>query len=823
MTTSFPARTTLGDDFARFPMILRLFAENLVRHGRDPQPIIDRDLDAEIEFSPGRLLMHDTTSTPALVDMAAMRDTVACEGGDPSAIRPHLPVEVSIDHSLAVEHFARRDAARLNIAEEIRRNKERYRFLKWASNSMKGIHINPPGTGIMHTINLEQLATVATTDGTYAFPDMMLGTDSHTPMINGLGVLGWGIGGVEAETLMFGMPTTVRVPEVIGVRLIGKLSAGVTSTDLALTLTSELRKFGVTGKFVEFYGPGVSTLSVGDRAVVANMAPEFGATTAYFPVDEAGMDYLAMTGRSTKHIDFVRSYYKEADLWFDPEANPEYNQSLELDLGTVIPSAAGPRRPQDLHSINTLAGVLADVEPEAEAFPLAIASITSCTNTTDPRLLITAGLLARNARAKGLTPPSWVKTSLAPGSPAAASYLERGGLLEDLSAIGFDIVGFGCTTCIGNSGPLTPEIHEQEGKPVAVLSGNRNFPGRVHPDLDYGFLMSPPSVIAFALAGRADIDISAEALGTDNAGKPVYLRDIWPSPHDIEETFTKAMAPDDFGTDFYEASNNKLWHEIDAPEGPLFPWDEKSTILRPPPFADLDQKSLLGTYDAYPLMVLGDDITTDHISPASAIPKDSFVADFLVERGEDRDDLNVFASRRGNWEVMARGAFYSRAVKNKLTDASGIAMTTHSPSGEDMRVWDAAGRYAAENQPVVMVAGDRYGMGSSRDWAAKVQRLLGVRAVLATSYERIHRSNLIGLGILPLEIPRDFVDLAPGDSIHIQADEVSPRCQVPVTVTKVDGSTVSYIATAAIETGNEAQLLADGGVIPSILSTALTA
>ncbi|MGO2776835.1 aconitate hydratase AcnA [Corynebacterium casei] len=804
-------------------MILRLFAENLVRHGRDPQPIIDRDLDAEIEFSPSRLLMHDTTSTPALVDMAAMRDTVAREGGDPRAIRPHLPVEVSIDHSLAVEHFARRDAARLNIAEEIRRNKERYRFLKWASNSMEGIHINPPGTGIMHTINLEQLATVATTDGTYAFPDMMLGTDSHTPMINGLGVLGWGIGGVEAETLMFGMPTTLRVPEVIGVRLIGKLGAGVTSTDLALTLTSKLRKFGVTGKFVELYGPGVSTLSVGDRAVVANMAPEFGATTAYFPVDEAGMDYLAMTGRSTKHIDFVRSYYKEADLWFDPEANPEYNQSLELDLGTVIPSAAGPRRPQDLHSINTLAGVLADVEPEAEAFPLAIASTTSCTNTTDPRLLITAGLLARNARAKGLTPPSWVKTSLAPGSPAAASYLERGGLLEDLSAIGFDIVGFGCTTCIGNSGPLTPEIHEQEGKPVAVLSGNRNFPGRVHPDLDYGFLMSPPSVIAFALAGRADIDISAEALGTDNAGKPVYLRDIWPSPHDIDETFTKAMAPDDFGTDFYEASNNKLWHEIDAPEGPLFPWDEKSTILRPPPFADLDQKSLLGTYDAYPLMVLGDDITTDHISPASAIPKDSFVADFLVERGEDRDDLNVFASRRGNWEVMARGAFYSRAVKNKLTDASGIAMTTHSPSGEEMRVWDAAGRYAAENQPVVMVAGDRYGMGSSRDWAAKVQRLLGVRAVLATSYERIHRSNLIGLGILPLEIPRDFVDLAPGDSIHIQADEVSPRCQVPVTMTKVDGSTVSYVATAVIETGNEAQLLADGGVIPSILSTALTA
>ena len=389
-----------------------------------------------------------------------------------------------------------------------------------------------------------------------------------------------------------------------------------------------------------------------------------------------------------------------------------------------------------------------------------------------------------------------------------------GGLLEDLSAIGFDIVGFGCTTCIGNSGPLTKEIHEQEGTPVAVLSGNRNFPGRVHPDLEYGFLMSPPAVIAFALAGRADIDITTQPLDGDS----VYLKDIWPSPQEIDEAFSKAMAPDDFGADFYEASNNKLWQEIDAPEGPLFPWDPQSTILRPPPFADANQKSLLGTYDAYPLMVLGDDITTDHISPASAIPKNSFVADFLVERGEDRNDLNVFASRRGNWEVMARGAFYSRAVNNMLTDAEGIAMTTHSPSGDHMRVWDAAGRYADEDQPVVMVAGDRYGMGSSRDWAAKVQRLLGVRAVLATSFERIHRSNLIGMGILPLEIPRDFVELAPGDSIRIQADEVSPRCEIPVNVTTADGQTLAYQTVAAIETSTEAQLLADGGVIPSILN-----
>lgn len=802
------ARSIFGADFEKYPVILRLFAENLTRHGRNPQPIIDRNSDAEIEFTPDRLLMHDTTSTPALVDMAAMRDVV----DNPEQIRPRLPVEVSIDHSLAVEHFARSDAAKLNIAEEIRRNKERYRFLKWASNSMEGIHINPPGTGIMHTINLEQLATVATDDGEYAHPDMMLGTDSHTPMINGLGVLGWGIGGVEAETLMFGLPTTLRVPDVVGVKLVGSLRPGVTSTDLALTLTSILRTHGVTGKFVEFYGPGVSTLSVGDRAVVANMAPEFGATTAYFPVDEAGMQYLAMTGRDADHIDFVRECYKQADLWFNPEANPHYSDSLELDLSAVVNSAAGPRRPQDLHAVGSLPQVLAETEPESPAFPLAIASITSCTNTTDPRLLITAGLLARKARARGLTPPTWVKTSLAPGSPAAASYLQRGGLLEDLSAVGFDIVGFGCTTCIGNSGPLTPEIQEQPGTPVAVLSGNRNFPGRVHPDLDYGFLMSPPLVIAFALAGRADIDITEDVIGQDKDENAVYLKDLWPTPQEIDEAFTASMAANDFGTDFQAASNNKLWHEIDAPQGPLFPWDEKSTMLRPPPFASLDQKSLLGSYDAYPLLIVGDDITTDHISPASAIPKDSFVADFLVERGEDRNDLNVFASRRGNWEVMARGAFYSRAVKNQLND-EGIANTVHFPSGEKLKVWNAARRYAEEKQSVVVIAGDRYGMGSSRDWAAKVQRLLGVRAVLATSFERIHRSNLIGMGILPLEIPRDF-HVEPGASIRIEANDVSPRSEVKVTV-----GSKTFIATAAIETSTEAQLLADGGVIPSILHT----
>ncbi|MGP6174198.1 aconitate hydratase AcnA [Corynebacterium sp. A21] len=845
------AEDTLGADYRRWPMVLRLLAENVARRA-DPAEkaqmltalrgwIKEHSSEAEIHYSPGRLLMHDTTSTPALVDMAAMRDAIAEMGVDPEVLSPKLPVEVSVDHSLAVEAYATPDAAFLNIQLEIRRNRERYRFLKWASAAMDNIHINPPGTGIMHTINLEQLATVVTTETregqAWVVPDMMLGTDSHTPMINGLGVLGWGVGGLEAETVMFGMPTTLKIPEVVGVRLVGQLRAGVLATDLALVITQELRRMGVTGEFVEFFGPGVSGLTVGDRSVIANMAPEYGATTGFFPVDEAAIDYLAMTGRSLAQQNLVREYCQTAGYWFEPETTPEYSRVLSIDLATLTPGAAGPRRPQDRLPLAEIPAALraqggASRRPvDLPEFPVALASITSCTNTSDPRLIITAGLLARRAREFGLTPAPWVKTSLAPGSPAAVSYLARAGLDEDLSAVGFDIVGFGCATCIGNSGPLPALIEEarlaEVARPVAMLSGNRNFPGRVHPDLEFGFLMSPPLVIAYALAGDASVNLDQDPVGISPEGREIHLADLWPSTEEIDRVMAVAIDPADFRRDFLASSQNQLWDQIDAPSGPLFPWDPESTILRPPPFAAAGGASLLGRIEAHPLLVLGDDITTDHISPASAIPRGSFVADFLVERGEDPEDLNVFASRRGNWEVMARGAYYAKSVRNELAPDAGTAMTTHGPSGEVMRIWDAAQRYLAAEQSVIVIAGERYGMGSSRDWAAKVQQLLGVRAVLAASFERIHRSNLIGMGILPLVVPDEFRDrlhaIGADAVVSINADPASlvPRGLVGVVVREA-GGTWSFEAQAGIETGMDVELLRTGGVIPKILSKVLS-
>jgi aconitate hydratase len=852
----YPSASTLGVEYHRWPFVLRLLAENVARctTGADRSTMLthlrrwlDRHRsDHEVAYSPGRLLMHDTTSTPALVDMAAMRDVLAETGQDPETISPLLPVEVSVDHSLAVETYADPQAATTNIREEMRRNRERYRFLKWSSSSMGTVHINPPGTGIMHTFNLEQLATVATTateDGVlWAFPDQMLGTDSHTPMVNALGVLGWGVGGLEAETVMFGMPTMLKIPDVVGVNLVGELTPGATSTDLALTITHLLRGIGVTGEFVEFFGPGVTTLSVGDRAVVANMAPEYGATTGFFPVDERSLDYLRMTGRPEEHIEFVGEYCRAAGLWYDPESGPEcgpeYSRTVTVDLSTVTTRAAGPRRPQDLLGIHEIPRALEAAAPEARvaddripAYPVALASITSCTNTTDPRQLITAGLIARKARRWGITPPSWVKTSLAPGSPAATSYLSRSGLADDLEAVGFGVVGFGCATCIGNSGPLTPEIDRARTdsaiRPVAILSGNRNFPGRVHPDLDLGFLMSPALVVAYGLAGDAHRDLTTEPIQVLPDDTPVYLTDLWPSAAEIDDAASQSVDARDFATDFLAASNNRMWKELETPPGNQYPWDPSSTALRPPAFVDPQQSSLLGTYTAHPLLVLGDDVTTDHISPASAIPKDSFIADFLVERGENRDDLNVFASRRGNWEVMARGAYFNNSLHNELSPDGPTGTTAYGPTGEHMLIWDAAERYKRENRSVIVIAGDRYGMGSSRDWAAKVQRLLGVRAVLASSYERIHRSNLIGMGILPLTVPaaqrEAMAALKPGDTVQLEATGAvvdTPRSEVPVTVNYSSGQKLHFTARAAIETQMEVSLLHRGGVIPTILDRA---
>ncbi|MDP9962939.1 aconitate hydratase [Variovorax paradoxus] len=840
------------DKPGRLPVVLRLLMENAARNmeGAEKEAAQAALLawtdtgtsEAEIAFQPGRVLMHDTTSTPALVDLAAMRSTLAEAGVDPSLLNSSLPVDVSVDHSLAVEAFARPDAPQLNMAFEIRRNAERYSFLRWASKVLRGVRINPPGTGIMHTINLEQLATVVTVQERggvpWLVPDMMIGTDSHTPMVNGIGVLGWGVGGLEAQTVMFGMPTMLRIPDVVGVRLTGALRPGVLATDLALAVTQRLRAIGVSGEFVEFHGPGVSTLTAGERCVVANMAPEYGATTGFFPVDGHTLDYLRQTGRTAREVARVETFSRAAGLWFDPAAQPTYTRTVHIDLEAIDMHIAGPRRPQDLLGFGDAASALASLgfqprvaDGHMPRFPVAIAAITSCTNTSDPRLLVAAGLVARKARVLGLKTPSWVKTSLGPGSPAAAAYLERAGLTGDLSAVGFDIVGYGCTTCIGNAGQLPPVVQEAMAKgaihPVAVLSGNRNFPGRVHPDLDLGFLMSPPLVIAFALAGDAERDLRVDPVQVTADGKKVYLRDLWPSSEEIDAVLMRSQDPSDYPRAFAMAASNPLWHELAAPDAELYPWDPASTALRRPPFADLSEGSMLGRYSAFPLLVVGDDVTTDHISPASAIPKDSLVADFLVARGDDRNDLNVFASRRGNWEVMVRAAFHSKTLKNLMAPGAAVAHTLHVPSGEVLPLWDAAQRYRAAGDSVVLVAGERYGTGSSRDWAAKGQRLLGIRAVLANSFERIHRSNLVGMGVLPLRLPPGMTPatlaLAAGDRLEIdaRAGKIRPRGPVAVALHRVDGRVEHFCAVAAVETKLEVELLCAGGVIPSTLRTML--
>jgi aconitate hydratase len=838
-----------GEELTRLPVVLRLLLENVVRNteGAERKAAVEGILgwanhgtsEVEIPFQPSRILMHDTTSTPALIDIAAMRDALAEAGADPTTLNPVLPVDSSVDHSLAVEHFARTDAAPLNMKLELDRNDERYRFLHWASKALTGLRIHPPGTGIMHTINLEQLATVVSIEERgierWAVPDTLIGTDSHTPMVNGIGVLGWGVGGLEAQMVMLGMPVMQRIPDVVGVRLTGALALTALATDLALTVTHRLRQMGVSGEFVEFFGPGVTTLTAGDRSVVANMAPEYGAATGFFPVDERTLEYLRATNRTADSIARVEAFTKRVGLWFDPNAEPVYTRTIEIDLGKVGMHLAGPRRPQDLLSYAESSKALATfafkptvVATDMPKHPVAIAAITSCTNTSDPALLVAAGLLARKARALGLKVPAWIKTSLAPGSPASATYLKRANLLEDLSALGFDIVGYACTTCIGNSGALTEAIRRNLAAksiyPVAMISGNRNFAGRIHPDLDLAFIMSPPLVIAFALAGDAQVDLSHAPIQIAPNGTPVFLKDIWPTREEIAELVKKAADPADYERAFSSASLNPLWREMTVPESALFPWDPKSTALKRPPFAAITEGSQLGRYRAYPLLVLGDDVTTDHISPAGAIPKDSIVADFLVGRGDDRNDLNVFASRRGNWEVMVRAAFYNKSLVNRLKPDAPVAHTLHLPSGEVMPIFEAASRYRHDGHSVVLIAGERYGTGSSRDWAAKGQRLLGIRAVLAVSFERIHRSNLIGMGILPVRLPRgvnpDTLDIQAGDQVEIDAsaEMLSPRCAIPVRIIRTAGSAEKFIAAAAVETQLEISLLRAGGVIPLILN-----
>lgn len=823
----------------RVPLVHRILIENLVRHGSAGPEVIDHWLaagssEAEIAFRPGRVMMHDTTCGPALVDLAAARSALADAGGDPAALSPVLPVDVSTDHSVAVDVFARPDARAQNMARELARNAERYRFMKWATGALDRFTVHPPGTGIMHTINLERLATVVATemrDGVeWAMPDTLIGTDSHTPMINGIGVLGWGVGGLEAESVMLGMPVMLRVPDVIGVRLTGRLSEGVGATDFALAVTHLLRRLPLAGRFVEFFGPGVATLSAGERAVVANMAPEYGASTGYFPIDGSTLTYLRETGRDAEQVELVEAYARAAGLWFDADSAPRYAETVEIDLSAIRLSLAGPRRPQDLVApadAPSLLGGRGGGMGSLPRRPVAIAAITSCTNTSDPRQLIAAGLVARKARALGLAPPAWVKTSLAPGSPTAERLLARAGLLEDLEAVGFAITGYGCTVCIGNSGPLTERIttaiETGVAAPVGILSGNRNFPGRVHPLIEDAFLVSPALVVAFALAGDAAIDITADSIAHTADDRAIRLADLWPTGAEIDALAAVAMRPGDYADAYAAAEASADWRALEAPASALYPWDERSTYLRRPPFARAEGRSWFDRYAAVPILVLGDDITTDHISPAGAIARDSEAGSWLIEQGADPADLNVFSSRRGNWEVMVRGLFTNRNVRNLLGPVVAPGNTIHWPSGGEMPLWRAASRYAEAGEPVVIVAGDRYGMGSSRDWAAKGVDLLGARAVLATSFERIHRSNLINMGILPLRLPATHhpsrLALEPGDRIEIDApiEALAPHATIPVAILRRSGESEPFLAVAEVETGQELEALRFGGIIPMIL------
>jgi aconitate hydratase len=881
-----------GDKLQRLPWVLRILLENTLRHERGDLASARSILawletgtsTAEIPFYPGRLLMHDTTCVPALVDIAAMRSELAEAGHDPARLNPQLSIDVSVDHSIAVDYFGTPDALHRNMTQEIQRNEERYRLMKWATQALRGVRVHPPGTGIMHTMNLEVLATVVTAEGSWVYPDTLIGTDSHTPMINGIGVLAWGVGGVEAESVMFGMPMMLKVPEVVGVHMTGALPEGTLATDLALTLTERLRKLRLSGKFVEFFGPGVSTLSCGERAVIANMAPEYGASCGFFPVDQRTLEYLRATGRSESHIALVEGYCKQQHMWFEPQAVPRYTEVVEIDLSEVETSIAGPHRPQDRLAPGGTAAWLAETvkpgrrpvtgsgllgggdalggsgaltgggplgggDPPGRSDALggsgplnggrwptgsgppngavAIAAITSCTNTSDPRLVVAAGLLARKARRLGLAPPSWVKTSLAPGSPAAECYLRRSGLLEDLEALGFGIVGFGCTTCIGNSGALVPEMNDaiesRDILPVAVLSGNRNFPGRVHPQIEASFLASPPLVIAYALAGHVNLNILCDPIARTPDGRTIYLRDLWPTGAEIDAALAASLQAADIQLAYQRTEENEIWRKLDAPATPLFPWSPTSTYIRRPPFASRKSNSRLGSYMAHPLLVLGDDITTDHISPAGQVPAKSAAAEYLVARGEDPKDLNVFAARRGNWEVMLRGAFTNKAVRNLLDPGLPSGSTIHASSGATMPLWLAAELYESEGTSLVVVAGERYGTGSSRDWAAKSLWLLGVRAVLALSFERIHRSNLIGMGILPLQLPAELTPeklaLVARDTLEIGAEPatLSPGGLVPVVVRRAQSVAQSFTATAAIETALEVELLVAGGILPYIL------
>jgi len=858
------AGQALGD-VSRLPFSMKVLLENLLRF-EDGETVTRDDLQAmadwlkerrinrEIQYRPARVLMQDFTGVPAVVDLAAMRDAMRRLGGDPQKINPLVPVHLIIDHSVMVDEFGSPKAFEKNVEFEYERNGERYQFLKWGSSAFDNFKVVPPGTGICHQVNLEHIAQCVWTDQdsngeTLAYPDTLVGTDSHTTMVNGLGVLGWGVGGIEAEAAMLGQPVSMLIPEVVGFRLDGQLKEGITATDLVLTVTQMLRQKGVVGRFVEFYGPGLDNLPLADRATIANMAPEYGATCGFFPIDERTIDYLKLTGRDEDRIALVRSYAQAQGLWRDASTpEPLFTDTLELDMGTIEPSLAGPKRPQDrvlLSEVDEQFNAELDgtyhkandprVGVEGEQFDfgngdVAIAAITSCTNTSNPSVLIAAGLVARKAREKGLTAKPWVKTSLAPGSQVVTDYLNESGLSEDLDALGFDLVGYGCTTCIGNSGPL-PEpiskaISDNDLVAVSVLSGNRNFEGRVSPDCRANYLASPPLVVAYALKGTVRSDMIKEPIGTASNGEPVFLKDIWPTNEEIRTLIDAHVHSEMFRRRYADVyRGDERWRKIEVTGGETYGWPAGSTYIQNPPYFDgmtMEAKPLTDIDRARPLAIFGDSITTDHISPAGAIKPDSPAGRYLLERQVSRGEFNSYGSRRGNHEVMMRGTFANIRIRNRMLDNVEGGFTRYAPTGETMPIYDAAMLYKQDDRPLVVVAGKEYGTGSSRDWAAKGTVLLGVRAVIAESFERIHRSNLVGMGVLPLQ----FHDGEHAATFDLTGEEkytiegiatLEPRQDVEVKVVRDTGEEFSFSARCRIDTYNELAYFRAGGILQYVL------
>ena len=852
----------------RLPYSLKVLAENLLRTEDGANITADHvralaawdpaaEPDTEIQFTPARVVMQDFTGVPCIVDLATMREAVSELGGDPEVINPLNPAEMVIDHSVQIDSFGLPGSLERNKEREYERNAERYQFLRWGQGALSNFRVVPPGTGIVHQVNIEYLARIVFTheaDGvTQAYPDTCVGTDSHTTMVNGLGVLGWGVGGIEAEAAMLGQPVSMLIPKVVGFKLSGAIPAGATATDVVLTITEMLRAHGVVGKFVEFYGEGVAEVPLANRATIGNMSPEFGSTAAIFPIDEVTLDYLRLTGRSEERVRLVEAYTKAQGMWHDPAREPVYSEYLELDLSTVVPSIAGPKRPQDRIVLSRAKESFQEVLPTYASQPskptpvtladgtateldnghVAIASITSCTNTSNPSVMMAAGLLARNAVARGLRSKPWVKTSTAPGSQVVTDYYEKAGLWPALNELGFNVVGYGCATCIGNSGPLPAEVsqavNDADLAVVSVLSGNRNFEGRINPDVKMNYLASPPLVIAYALAGTMDIDFATEPLGQDPEGRDVFLSDIWPDPTEVQAVIDATIDREMYTRDYADVfAGDERWQGLDTPEGDTFAWDEESTYVRKAPFFEglsMELTPVTDIKDARVLALLGDSVTTDHISPAGAIKADSPAGRYLAEHGVARADFNSYGSRRGNHEVMIRGTFANIRLRNRLLDGVEGGYTRNFLTDEQESIFDASQAYQDAGIPLVVLGGKEYGSGSSRDWAAKGTALLGVKAVIAESFERIHRSNLIGMGVVPLQFPAgqsaESLGLDGTETFSITGltalnEGTTPRT-VAVTAQKADGSAVSFDAVVRIDTPGEADYFRHGGILQYVL------